>query len=111
MKFGGSSVANAERLKNVAELVRSEAPGGVVVVLSALGGVTDALVSCGKTAASRNETLALEELARVMARHRAVAADLFDVEPSEKLGAFIDGAEKELSLLLRGSAMLGALPD
>jgi aspartate kinase len=111
MKFGGSSVANAERLKNVVELVRSEAPGAVVVVLSALGGVTDALFSCGKTAASRNETLALEELTRVMGRHREVATDLFGATLPEKLDAFIDGAQNELSLLLRGSAMLGALPD
>lgn len=111
MKFGGSSVANAERLKNVAALVRSEASDGVVVVLSALGGVTDALFSCGKTAASRREAQALEELARLMARHREVAGELFGPARPEKLDAFIDAAEKELSLLLRGSAMLGALPD
>ncbi|HUW39719.1 MAG TPA: aspartate kinase [Rectinemataceae bacterium] len=111
MKFGGSSVANAERLRNVADIVRSEGAEGIVVVLSALGGVTDALFSCGKTAAARNEGGALEGLGRVMERHRAVAAELFGEAVPGELADFIAAAEKELSLLLRGSAMLGALPD
>lgn len=45
-KFGGSSVANVERLKNVAKRVvrEKEAGNDVVVVVSALGDTTDELV-------------------------------------------------------------------
>lgn len=45
-KFGGSSVANIERLKNVAKRVVAEKESGndVVVVVSALGDTTDELV-------------------------------------------------------------------
>jgi aspartate kinase len=43
MKFGGSSVGNGERIANVARLVLKEKPPRIVVV-SALGGVTDKLV-------------------------------------------------------------------
>jgi len=43
MKFGGSSVADGERIANVAKLVRNQ-PGDKVVVVSAMGGVTDSLI-------------------------------------------------------------------
>lgn len=43
MKFGGSSVATGERISNVADLVNAQ-EGSKVVVVSALGGVTDMLV-------------------------------------------------------------------
>ncbi len=46
MKFGGSSVADAERIHNVARRIAEVRDGGddVVVVLSAMGQATDALV-------------------------------------------------------------------
>ena len=46
-KFGGTSVANAERLRSVAELVRTEVADGhrVAVVVSAMGDRTDELIS------------------------------------------------------------------
>lgn len=42
MKFGGTSVGNAERIQHVAQLIRSE--GRKIVVLSAMSGVTNQLV-------------------------------------------------------------------
>jgi aspartokinase/homoserine dehydrogenase 1 len=54
LKFGGSSVSNAERIKNSVEIVRRRlAETKVAVVVSALGGVTDELIaimdkSCAK---------------------------------------------------------------
>ena len=111
MKFGGSSVADAERLRNVAELVRLRSADGVLVVLSALAGVTDSLFSCGRTAAARKESAALEELAVIFSRHRSVAMELFGERPPEAVAAFLADAERELSALLRGAAMLGVLPE
>ena len=43
MKFGGSSVADGDRIKNVAGIIQSEKRPRVVVV-SAMGGVTDSLI-------------------------------------------------------------------
>ena len=45
-KFGGTSVGSIERIKNVAQLVKAERDIGnqVVVVVSAMSGVTDQLV-------------------------------------------------------------------
>jgi aspartate kinase len=47
MKFGGTSVANVERIRNVARHVKREVDGGnsVAVVVSAMSGVTNQLVS------------------------------------------------------------------
>jgi aspartate kinase len=46
MKFGGTSVGQPERLKNVAELVRSQTEP-TIVVLSALSGTTNNLIEIG----------------------------------------------------------------
>ncbi len=74
MKFGGTSVGDAERMESVAELVRDHsAHAEVVVVVSAMGGVTDMLIRAA-TEASRGDRehwkSVRQELAR---RHREVA--------------------------------------
>ncbi|MDP4163329.1 MAG: aspartate kinase, partial [Bacillota bacterium] len=53
-KFGGTSVANAERILNVAERVKEEKDKGndVVVVVSAMGKTTDHLVALAKELSS-----------------------------------------------------------
>src|SRR5262245_50565162 len=47
MKFGGTSVANLERIRNVAQHVRREVDAGnrVAVVVSAMSGATNQLVA------------------------------------------------------------------
>jgi aspartate kinase len=54
MKFGGTSVANVERIRNVARHVRREIDAGheVAVVVSAMAGKTDELVAWCKEAGS-----------------------------------------------------------
>lgn len=56
LKFGGSSVANAENITKVAAIVSTAVQkGATTVVVSALGGITDALLQCARTAAAGNE--------------------------------------------------------
>lgn len=52
MKFGGTSVANIERIRNVAERVKRETEAGneVAVVVSAMAGTTDQLVAYTRSA-------------------------------------------------------------
>ena len=53
MKFGGTSVANVERIHNVARHVKREVDAGreVAVVVSAMAGKTNELVAWCKEAA------------------------------------------------------------
>jgi len=71
-KFGGSSLAGAGRIRHVAELIR-EGPEELVVVVSALAGVTDGLA---QVAAAQEAVVADELLRGLEARHREVAAEL-----------------------------------
>ena len=54
MKFGGTSVADVERIRNVARHVEREVKAGheIAVVVSAMAGTTDRLVSWCREAAS-----------------------------------------------------------
>jgi aspartate kinase len=52
MKFGGSSVANAERIRYVASIVKSALPRKPVLVLSAMGDTTDHLLEAAEAALS-----------------------------------------------------------
>lgn len=55
LKFGGSSVANAENIKKTVSIIKANAMRQVVVV-SALGGVTDQLLKAGALAEQKDET-------------------------------------------------------
>ncbi len=63
-KYGGTSVADIERINHVADRVQKTYDGKdkVVVVLSAMSGVTDSLISLAKQAADRPDTRELDVL-------------------------------------------------
>ncbi|RPH92247.1 MAG: aspartate kinase, partial [Calditrichaeota bacterium] len=88
VKFGGSSLATAERVKNVATIARAKTGDGdvTILVVSAIGGITDQLIDCAKTA-EKNSAVALEKLLRIRQRH-------YDVYPRE-----MKEAETEKSVL------------
>ena len=52
LKFGGSSVAKPERIKNLVEILKKYYTNGeqFTVIFSAFGGVTDQLIEMGKLA-------------------------------------------------------------
>jgi aspartokinase/homoserine dehydrogenase 1 len=77
MKFGGTSVASAERMKNVADIVAHHAQRTeAVVVVSAMGGVTDMLIRAASEA-SQGDREHWKNVRRELAhRHREVADQL-----------------------------------
>ncbi len=77
MKFGGSSVADAGRIRTAAGLVREAAKSGrIVVVLSALQGITDLLVAAARAAESGSEDFRAR-LDELRSRHLEAVRDLF----------------------------------
>ncbi|MCM1348945.1 MAG: aspartate kinase [Firmicutes bacterium] len=80
LKFGGTSVGSAQRIKNVASLIANSE--GKIVVLSAMSGTTNQLLEIYDYIVNNNPTGALETLARLKANYANVLAELFPT-PSE----------------------------
>jgi aspartokinase/homoserine dehydrogenase 1 len=106
MKFGGTSVADAERILHAADLVRQE-PRPVVVVTSALGGVTDELEALGADAAAGRTDEITRRLAALRDRHEATADGIAAAgTPRDALRATIDDHLDELDRLLQGVGLV-----
>jgi bifunctional aspartokinase / homoserine dehydrogenase 1 len=77
MKFGGTSVGNAERMEKVAELLQQHAQRAeLLVVVSAMGGVTDMLVRSATEASQGVEKQWRGSRQELAHRHREVADKL-----------------------------------
>ncbi len=95
MKFGGSSVANAERIKHVASIIKAYQYRRPVVVLSAMGDTTDHLLEAADKAVEGTV-----DVAGVAKLHEETAAELgINIDTIE---ALLD----ELKQLLTGISML-----
>jgi aspartate kinase len=96
MKFGGTSVGSAERIRALGEIVRDRLPRKPVVVVSALSKVTDMLIKGARLALERSgETEAVaQELSK---RHREVVHELFPAGPvRDRLMEHVEGVLQEL---------------
>ncbi len=104
-KFGGTSVATAERIRRVVSLVRAEPDVRRVVVVSALGGVTDELLAAVEAAMARTgqHKAILEALWQ---RHVAATEELAAEEEREALLAHIASIRRDLGELLDGVYLL-----
>ncbi len=77
MKFGGTSLANAERIRHCAALVKSRArEDRVTVVASAMDGVTEQLLALADAAATGGHGVADALLAALRRQHQEAAAAL-----------------------------------
>ncbi len=102
MKFGGSSVESAAAIRRVAAIVGSYRERKPVVVVSAMGKTTNALLSIAQSAVCGRRERALSELAGLQAFHRTEADGL-------GLDAFLDAQFQELAELVKGLAIMGEL--
>lgn len=97
MKFGGTSVGNADRIEHVARSVAEHARvADVVVVVSAMGGVTDMLIRAAN-AASRRETEIWKNIAEDLAkRHGEVAGRLLSASDKTAILPWLDAQLKTI---------------
>jgi aspartate kinase len=110
MKFGGSSLATGERIQDAADLVIRYRDRTPVVVVSAMGGATDALIGLARLALQGRKVLSSveEHLSALRERHlTALAAVAPNAAPS--LHECIEGAFVELHEICTGIALLGEL--
>jgi aspartokinase/homoserine dehydrogenase 1 len=106
LKFGGSSQATAERVRNVVEIIEAAiAEGPIAVVVSALGGVTDDLIAASDTAAGGDRYD--ESITAIKDRHHTAADELTSSDEVEQVVTFFDEVFKELDKVLHGASLVG----
>ena len=76
LKFGGSSLATSDRVRDVVRIVLDEArKEPLIVVVSAFQGITNQLIDCARLA-ERGEARYEQEWAAIARRHRSAIDDL-----------------------------------
>src|SRR5256886_4838072 len=92
-KFGGASLANGAAIAHAVSIIRARRPAPLVVVVSAMAGVTDALLDLAGAAVRGDADGARATLDRLAAQHRAAVGALVRPGPrAEELLQAIAGA-------------------
>jgi aspartate kinase len=108
LKFGGTSVADAERILGVAAIVKARVASRPVVVVSALAGVTDLLVRAVASARAGDREGIEPLLSDLARRHRwAISGAVEPAAARHDLTLQIDGMLEDLRQLLRSVRLLG----
>ena len=102
LKFGGSSVATADRIKSVIQIVIPiVAKERIAIVFSAFGGVTDMLISLSNLALAGDLDYKIE-LERLEKRHLDAVRDLIGVQRQSSFLAQVKFMINELDDILHG---------
>jgi aspartate kinase len=111
MKFGGTSVEDAQAMERTAAIVRGRREKGLetVVVVSAMAKVTDLLLSAASAAGRGDKSGALAIGARLRHRHIDTSAALLDAERVVRMQQVLHQEFDALDDLLRGIAAVGEL--
>lgn len=109
LKFGGTSVANAENISKVAAIVSAAAEKDrCVVVVSALGGVTDLLLGAASGAAAGDESYK-QKLETIEQRHMDAVRQLIPVAQQSQLLSLVKKSCNEIEDICNGIFLLGEL--
>lgn len=109
LKFGGTSVANAQNIKLVLDIVINKAKEDkLVVVVSAFSKITDLLQTASTKAASGDESFK-EILSEIEKKHLDALKELIPVSEQSSLLSHIKRIINHLETLLDGCFLLGEL--
>jgi aspartate kinase len=100
MKFGGTSVQDAEAFSRVASIVKGEEANSPLVVTSAMSKVTDSLLNAFETAKKGAVEDAVLSLEPHFERHKVVSKELTGETQQKLFAVELDFAERELGDLL-----------
>jgi bifunctional aspartokinase / homoserine dehydrogenase 1 len=109
LKFGGTSVANAENIQKVSAIVQQAIKKDkTIVVVSALGGITDILLQAGELA-SKIEEAYKEKLQIVEQRHLDAVKSLLPVAQQSSVLSWVKKNCNEIEDICNGIFLLGEL--
>ncbi|MBQ9076722.1 MAG: bifunctional aspartate kinase/homoserine dehydrogenase I [Muribaculaceae bacterium] len=109
LKFGGTSVGTVESLRNV-KMIVEQCREQVIVVVSALGGITDQLINTAKLAA-KGDISYLESYAHIVERHNNVIDNIVPAEKLLDVKSIINPLLEELGNIYRGVSLIRDLSD
>ena len=111
LKFGGSSVANAENISRVIAIVQKALEKEkIIVVVSALGGITDTLIQCG-TLASRGDETYKTNLKEIEHRHLETIKLLIPFDRQSSVLSQVKKSCNEIEDICNGVFLLEELSD
>ena len=110
LKFGGTSVANANNINSVVSIVQAKLreDAKVAVILSALGGITDALLEAA-TLASVGDILYKEKLLAIEQRHLTVVKELIPLDKQSSVLSMVKKRCNEIEDTCNGVFLLKEL--
>lgn len=110
LKFGGTSVGTAASLRNVKDVVQQHVDqsdgSAVIVVVSALGGITDRLIETARLASSAGTASYLELYGSIITRHHEVIDGIVPEELKAETRLDVDRLLDELGNIYRGVSLI-----
>ncbi len=107
LKFGGTSVGSADNIKRVISIVKEKLKKDkTIIVVSALGGTTDALLNAGLMAAAGNEQYK-EELQHIEQRHLDTVKLLIPVQQQSSVLSMVKKLCNDIEDVCNGIYLLG----
>ena len=101
LKFGGTSVGSVESILSLKSIVEKQSQP-VIVVVSALGGITDKLIATSKLALKGDETYKAEFDAIVTRHHNMVNTIITNTTERTRLLNIVDSLLEELRSIYYG---------
>jgi bifunctional aspartokinase / homoserine dehydrogenase 1 len=111
LKFGGTSVANAENIEKVTAIIKRKIKEDkIIVIVSALGGTTDTLLQCGMLAAAGDE-MYKEKLHQAETRHIETVKSLIPITQQSSILSAVKTRCNEIEDICNGVFLLSELSD
>ena len=108
LKFGGTSVANAQNITLVKDIVSKTESDKAIVVVSALGGVTDLLLNTASLASLQDDTYK-SFLKEIEDRHLNTIKELISINAQSRVLSMVKSELNTLETLLEGAFLIGEI--
>ncbi len=111
LKFGGTSVANAENISKIIDILKVESSKEkIAVVVSALGGVTDMLIQAGELATLKDKQY-IDVYKQIKTRHFDTINGLLNASEKDDLTKTIEILLEELKQILKGVFLINEFSE
>lgn len=109
LKFGGTSVGSIQSLENVKKIISRNRPERQIVVVSALGGITDTLIRTAESAATNGDYK--EGLQTIISRHLNIIDGLIPDSENGALKERVNVLLNEIGKIFNGLSLIRDLSD